>query len=311
MISVILPAKNEADGLRAILPAIRAHYPDAELIVVDDGSTDDTAEIAKNSGASVVTHRHSLGNGAAIKSGARVAQGDVLVFMDADGQHKPEDISRLLAELSCGYDMVVGARSVASQAGAHRAVANTFYNWLATWMVGQTVSDLTSGFRAVKAELFRKYLYLLPNGFSYPTTITMSFFRAGYSVSYLPIEAPPRIGKSHIRVVRDGIRFFLIIFKIGTLYSPLKLFVPLSTAFFLTGLGYYLYTYFAFHRFTNMSATLFITAIQVFLMGLVSEQISALNYKESNAHPDVDRLFVPHTSGSHEKVTRPQTHSSE
>ena len=311
MISVILPAKNEANGLKLILPAIRAHYPDAELIVVDDGSTDNTAEIAKNCGASVVTHRHSLGNGAAIKSGARVAQGDVLVFMDADGQHKPEDISRLLLELSCGYDMVVGARSVASQAGAHRAVANTFYNWLATWMVGQTVSDLTSGFRAVKAELFRKYLYLLPNGFSYPTTITMSFFRAGYSVSYLPIEAPPRIGKSHIRVVRDGIRFFLIIFKIGTLYSPLKLFIPLSVAFFLTGLGYYLYTYFSFHRFTNMSATLFITAIQVFLMGLVSEQISALNYKESNAHPEVDPLVAPHENEVNEKTNRPQAGSSE
>ena len=287
MLSVILPAKNEGDGLRKVLPAIRALHAEAELIVVDDGSTDDTVEVAKSHGAVVVRHPRSLGNGASVKSGARAAHGDVLVFMDADGQHKPEDISRLLAELISGNDMVVGARSSSSQAGAHRALANTFYNWLATWMVGQTVSDLTSGFRAVKTALFRKYLYLLPNGFSYPTTITMSFFRAGYSVSYIPIEAPPRIGKSHIRLVRDGLRFFLIIFKIGTLFSPLKLFVPIGAAFFLTGLGYYFYTYIAFHRFTNMSATLFITAIQVFLMGLVSEQISALNYKESDTIPDV------------------------
>ena len=293
MLSVILPAKNEADGLRTVLPAICAQFPEADLIVIDDGSTDDTVAVAKSCGARVISHPRSLGNGAAIKSGARVALGDVIVFMDADGQHRPADISRLLDELRCGNDMVVGARSFGSQAGAHRAVANTFYNWLATWMVGQTVSDLTSGFRAVKTSLFRKYLYLLPNGFSYPTTITMSFFRAGFSVAYVPIEAPPRIGKSHIRLFRDGIRFFLIIFKIGTLFSPLKLFIPISAAFFLTGLGYYLYTFLVFHRFTNMSAILFITAIQVFLMGLVSEQISALNYKDSNTHFDADPPSLP------------------
>ncbi len=286
MLSIILPAKNEAAGLSQVLPAIRSLYPEAELIVVDDGSNDDTASVANSLGARVVSHPRSLGNGASIKSGARAAGGDILVFMDADGQHRPEDISRLLAELGAGNDMVVGARSVSSQAGAHRAVANTFYNWLASWMVGQPVRDLTSGFRAVHAKLFRKYLYLLPNGFSYPTTITMSFFRAGYSVSYVPIVAPTRIGKSHIRLFRDGVRFFLIIFKIGTLYSPLKLFIPISAAFFLAGLGYYLYTFITFHRFTNMSVTLVITAIQVFLMGLVSEQISALNYKESDSHDE-------------------------
>lgn len=302
MLSIILPAKNEANGLKTVLPAIKALHPEAELIVVDDGSTDDSVEVAKAFDARVVRHPRSLGNGAAIKSGARAALGDVIVFMDSDGQHKPEDISRLLAELNNGYDMVVGARSIASQAGPHRAVANTFYNWLATWMVGQPVRDLTSGFRAVKTTLFRKYLYLLPNGFSYPTTITMSFFRAGYSVSYIPIEAPQRIGKSHIRLVRDGVRFFLIIFKIGTLFSPLKLFVPISVAFFLTGLGYYIYTYLAFHRFTNMSATLFITAIQVFLMGLVSEQISALNYKESNIALDEEPVSRSLAIPTHESA---------
>ena len=285
MLSIILPAKNEANGLKTVLPAIKALHPEAELIVVDDGSTDDSVEVAKTFGARVVRHPRSLGNGAAIKSGARAALGDVIVFMDADGQHKPEDISRLLDELNAGNDMVVGARSMASQAGAHRAVANTFYNWFASWMVGQTVSDLTSGFRAVKTALFRKYLYLLPNGFSYPTTITMSFFRAGYVVSYLPIEAPPRIGRSHVRLFRDGARFFLIIFKIGTLYAPLKLFLPISFAFFATACSYYLYTYLSVGRFTNMSALLFITSILVFLMGLISEQISALNYKDSdNTH---------------------------
>lgn len=281
-VSIILPAKNEAGGLRKTLPSLRSLYPDAEIIVVDDGSTDDTAAIAIELGAKVVSHPYSKGNGAAIKSGARAATGETLVFMDADGQHKPEDVARLLARLSQGYDMVVGARGLASQAGAHRAAANSLYNVLASWMVEQNVEDLTSGFRAVKAHLFRQFLYMLPNGFSYPTTITMSFFRAGYSVMYESIEAPERIGKSHIRLGRDGIRFFLIIFKIGTLYSPLKLFLPISFTFFMTGLGYYLYTFLGTGRFTNMSALLFITSVLVFLIGLISEQISTLNYKEGS-----------------------------
>lgn len=284
-LSIVLPAKNESGGLRKTLPQLRQLYPAAEIIVVDDGSTDDTATIAAALGATVVSHPYSKGNGAAIKSGARAARGDILVFMDADGQHRPEDIARLLARFQQGYDMVVGARGLASQAGAHRAAANSLYNVLASWMVEQKVADLTSGFRAVKADLFRQFLYMLPNGFSYPTTITMSFFRAGYSVAYEPIVAPERIGKSHIRLGRDGIRFFLIIFKIGTLYSPLKLFLPISLSFFITGLSYYLYTFLNYGRFTNMSALLFITSILVFLIGLISEQISTLNYKEGSDSP--------------------------
>lgn len=184
--------------------------------------------------------------------------------------------------------MAVGARGMESHAGAHRGFANAVFNRLASWMVNQRVEDLTSGFRAVRAPLFRRFLYLLPNSFSYPTTITMSFFRAGLSVVYVPVSMPPRIGKSHIRPLHDGIRFLLIIIKIGTLYSPLKLFLPVSAAFFATGLGYYFYTYFTVHRFTNMSALLFIAAILTFLIGIVSEQISSLMYKDTeltNADP--------------------------
>jgi glycosyltransferase involved in cell wall biosynthesis len=281
-LTIILPAKNESNGLKNVLPALIQHVPLAEIIVVNDGSTDNTIEVCEAFGVKVISHPYSKGNGAAVKTGARAASGEVLVFMDADGQHKPEDIPRLLERLSEGYDMVVGARTRESQAGFHRAAANGFYNRLASWMVNQRIADLTSGFRAVRASKFRQFLYLLPNGFSYPTTITMSFFRAGFSVTYLPILAPKRIGRSHMRPLQDGIRFLLIIFKIGTLYSPLKLFLPISLSFFCTALGYYLYTYTYFNRFTNMSALLFITSVLIFLMGLVSEQITSLNYKDSD-----------------------------
>jgi glycosyltransferase involved in cell wall biosynthesis len=223
-----------------------------------------------------------MGNGAAVKSGARAATGDVIVFMDGDGQHDPADIPRLLEQLNEGYDMVVGARSSSSQANLGRSWANRFYNWLASWMTNLSILDLTSGFRAVRTSKFREFLYLLPNGFSYPTTITMAFCRAGYSVVYLPIEAGQRTGTSHIRPLHDGIRFLLIIFKIGTLYSPLKLFCPVSAAFFLLGLGNYFYTYIIDNRFTNMSALMFTTAVLIFLMGLVSEQITQLIYRPTH-----------------------------
>lgn len=202
--------------------------------------------------------------------------------MDGDGQHKPEDVVRLLERLEEGFDMVVGARGTESQASMGRLAANTVYNKLASWMVGQKIEDLTSGMRAVKADKFREFLYLLPNGFSYPTTSTMAFFRAGYSVDYIPIRAHKRIGKSHINLMRDGIRFLLIIFKVGTLYSPLKLFFPMSVVLFVTGLSYYSYTYFNFGRFTNMSALLFTTSLLIFVMGLISEQITTLMYKDKN-----------------------------
>jgi glycosyltransferase involved in cell wall biosynthesis len=219
-----------------------------------------------------------MGNGAAIKHGARAATGEIIVFMDADGQHEPADISRLLRRLYEGYDMVIGARSPGSQASLGRRLANGIYNRLASWVVGHRIEDLTSGFRAARAKRFREFLYLLPNGFSYPTTSTMAFFRAGYLVSYIPIHANKREGKSHINLFRDGVRFFLIILKVATLYSPLKVFTPISSSFFMLGAINYFYTYMMAERFTNMSALLFITAILVFLMGLISEQIANLLY---------------------------------
>jgi glycosyltransferase involved in cell wall biosynthesis len=278
-LSVILPAKNEEKSISAVVEGIRHVCPQAEIIVVDDGSTDNTATLAAAAGATVVRHPYSKGNGAAVKSGARAAQGDSLVFLDADGQHDPQDIPRLLAKLSEGYDLVVGARQKGSQASVGRGVANGFYNRLASYMSGHEVADLTSGFRATNASKFREFLYLLPNGFSYPTTSTMAFFRAGYSVAYEPIHAGKRAGKSHIRIMRDGARFLLIIFKIGTLYSPLKLFAPVAFFLFILATSWYGYTLTMENRFTNMSALLYTGSVTVFLMGLISEQITALMYK--------------------------------
>ncbi|KAF1009589.1 MAG: Undecaprenyl-phosphate 4-deoxy-4-formamido-L-arabinose transferase [Luteibacter sp.] len=278
-LSVVIPAKNEAAALAALLPRVREALPDAEIIVVDDGSTDATRSTCEAAGVICLSSPYSMGNGAAIKRGARAAKGDIVVFMDGDGQHDPYDVPRMLARLEQGYDMVVGARDWESQAGVGRGLANTLYNWLASQMTGQRVFDLTSGFRVVRAERFREFIHLLPNGFSYPTTSTMAFFRSAYGVAYEPIKASQRVGKSHIKPLKDGVRFLLIIFKIATLYSPLKLFVPVSAMFFLLGVLNYAWTYWHMARLTNGSTLLWIASVIIFLIGLVSEQITSLTYR--------------------------------
>lgn len=280
-LSIVIPAKNEAGSIADVVSRARSAFGDAEIIVVDDGSEDDTRSLAESAGAIVRSHPVSLGNGAAIKTGARAASGELIAFMDADGQHSPEDLGRLVERLGEGFDMVVGARHSRGHASAARLLANTVYNRLASRMSGQRVADLTSGFRVARADKFKRFLYLLPNGFSYPTTSTMAFLRSGYPIDFLPIEVGRREGKSHIRPLADGIRFLLIIFKIATLYSPLKIFFPISSGFFLTGLGWYAYTYATQGRFTNMSMLIFSAAVIIFLIGLISEQITALTFSRS------------------------------
>lgn len=277
--TLVLPAKNESSGLRKLLPKLIPNYPGAEIIVVDDGSDDDTKAICKNYPINLISHPYGMGNGSAIKTGARCASHDKIVFMDADGQHNPDDISRLLKKIDEGYEMVVGARQPSTQASWIRRIANTLFNLLASVMTGYKIKDLTSGFRAVRARHFQKFLYLLPNGFSYPTTSTMAFFRSGLPVAYVPINATKREGKSHIKLFRDGFKFTMIILKVGALFSPMRFFLPIALTLFCTGLSYYAYTYISVGQFTNMSALLFTSSLLTFLIGILSEQVSSLHYR--------------------------------
>jgi len=280
-LSIVIPAKNESGAIGTVVTTALEKFPDAEIIVVDDGSGDDTAAVASAAGAKVISHPESLGNGAAIKSGARAATGDLIAFMDGDGQHDAGELDPLIQRLDDGFEMAIGARDTGSHASIGRLFANGLYNSIASMLTGRKILDLTSGFRVARAEKFKQFLYLLPNGFSYPTTITMAFLRSGYPIVFEPIFAAKRVGKSHIRPIRDGVRFLVIIFKVATLYSPLKVFLPASFLFFATGTGYYAFTYFTAGRFTNMSMLMFSAAVIIFLIGLISEQITALTYSRS------------------------------
>ena len=282
-ISILIPVFNEAANLGALLDRIQSlHLPNAEVIVVDDGSTDGSGEIAERSGIRVIRHPYNIGNGAAIKTGIRAAQGKRLVLMDGDGQHRPEDIPKLLAE-SSRYHMVVGARAKGSKLRFHRYAANIAYNAFASYVAKFQVEDLTSGFRVLSRRHALGFIDLLPNTFSYPSTLTLALLRSGLTVKYVPIQTLYRSGESKIRLVADGIRFFLIITKIATLFSPFRVFLPVSVFFFFSGVGYYLYTYITEHRFTNMSVFLLTTAVIIFMLGLVSEQIALLRMEDQSS----------------------------
>ncbi len=276
-VTILLPAYNEEGVIGKTVARIRALHPDFEILVVDDGSTDATVQEAMTAGANVWPHPYNIGNGAAIKTGLRCARGEWVLMMDADGQHQPEDIARLL-EHKDRFDMVVGARTRQSETSSHRDLANWVYNHFASYVTQFKVEDLTSGFRLVRLSVARQFIYLLPNTFSYPSTLTLGYLRSGFSVKYVPIQTKARIGKSKIKLLQDGTRFFLIIAKIATLFSPFRVFLPTSFVLFLLGVCYYAYTFFTQGRFTNMSALLLSSSIIIFMIGLVSEQVNQMRY---------------------------------
>ncbi len=281
-VSIIIPAYNEEKVIGSVIDNVR-HVMDStgkshEILVVNDGSDDETAVTAQNAGARVISHPYNIGNGAAIKTGIRNAQGKQLIMMDGDGQHEPDDIPKLLEKLN-HYDMVVGARSGDSESHLHRNIANGFFNLFASYICKRKIQDLTSGFRAIKADIARQFVSLLPNSFSYPTTITMAVLRSGYSLTYVPIKANRRVGKSKIKLIADGSRFFLIIIKIATLFSPMRVFLPVSFTMFSAGMGYGLFRIlFWGGRYGPTSSMLMIMAVVVFMVGLVSEQIAQMCY---------------------------------
>lgn len=286
-ISVIIPAYYEETMITPIINRIQNTLDSLphtyEIIVVDDGSQDNTAHCAQEAGARVIVHPYNIGNGAAVKTGIRNARGDILVMLDADGQHPPEEIPHLL-ELLDPYDMVVGARTRESDSDWHRNIANSVYNWFASYVCGRKIEDLTSGFRAIKADVARSFVYLLPNTFSYPTTITLAVVRAGYSLAYVPITAPRRVGKSKIKLFRDGSRFLIIILKVATLFSPFKVFIPMSILMFLTGIGYAFFKVLVLgQRYGPTSAMLMTMAVMIFMVGLVSEQVAQLRFDRAEA----------------------------
>jgi glycosyltransferase involved in cell wall biosynthesis len=277
-VSVVIPAYDEAEAIADVVSALASAGPWHEIIVVDDGSRDDTAGRAAAAGAIVVRHPYNKGNGAAVKSGIRRASGEFVLIVDGDGQHQPEDAGRLIARLG-EYDLVIGARPSATQATRARKAGNALLNRLASYLTGRAIPDLTSGFRAARREHLREFIHLLPNGFSTPTTTTLAFIKAGYNVTFEPTHARPRIGTSKIRLARDGAKFLVIILKIVTLFSPLRVFLPISIVPFVLGSGYALWTIATQSKITNSSVLLLMFAVIVFLVGLVSEQISALRFE--------------------------------
>jgi glycosyltransferase involved in cell wall biosynthesis len=277
-VSVLIPAYNEAAIIGDIVARLRAAAPWHEILVVDDGSSDETAARACAAGATVVRHPYNKGNGAAVKTGIRTASGDFALILDADGQHQPEDTLRLIASLG-EYDLVVGARSAGSHASLGRRAGNALLNWLAGYLTGRPIPDLTSGFRGARLSGLREFVHLLPNGFSTPTTTTLAFLKAGYNVLFVPIQAQRRVGTSKIKFARDGFRFYLILLRVITLFSPLRIFLPMSLAAFAVGALYGIWTILTQSHITNSSVLLILFAVVVFLVGLVSEQIAALRFE--------------------------------
>jgi glycosyltransferase involved in cell wall biosynthesis len=277
-VSIVVPAYNEGEGIGAVVAALRAAGPWHEILVIDDGSTDGTGEAAARAGARVIRHPYNKGNGAAVKTAIRSAAAEYMLIVDGDGQHRPEDAARLASRLG-ELDLVIGARDPGTQATAGRRIGNAVLNWLAAYLTERPIPDLTSGFRAARRDYLAEFIHLLPNGFSTPTTTTLAFIKAGYNVGFEPIDARARVGTSKIRLASDGAKFLLILLKVITIFSPLRIFAPVSALSFALGAAYGAWNFLYHARIPNGAVLLLMFSVMVLLVGLVSEQISTLRFE--------------------------------
>lgn len=272
-VTVILPAFNEQTCIAQTVSKLKETYPEYEILVIDDGSDDDTAKIAETEGARVIRHHVNKGYGASLKQGMRKARGDIVVFMDADGQHDCKDIARLVEGLE-DSDMVVGERSKEDMVTV-RKPGKWVLSFVANYLVGRHIPDINSGFRALYREDGLRYLPILPNGFSLTTTITLAMIKEGRDVTYIPIRISPRAGgKSSVRYFRDGAKTLLLISRVIMLFNPLKIFAPLSLMFFLVGGLYTLWTLISMTNITDTSILLLLSGFGFLFFGLLADQIS-------------------------------------
>lgn len=274
-VTIVVPAFNEGHSIGQVVAALREAAPWHEVLVIDDGSTDGTGKAAEDAGAKVLRHPYNKGNGAAVKTAIRAATSDWIAIIDADGQHRTDDAKRIVAKLG-DFDLVIGARDPRTQATPGRRLGNAVLNRLASYLTERPIPDLTSGYRAARREYLLEFIHLLPNGFSTPTTTTLAFIKAGYNVAFEPIAALPRVGSSKIRLARDGAKFFLILLKMITIFSPLRIFAPVSGIAFAVGAVYGAWNYAYHSRIPNGAVLLLMFSVIVILVGLISEQISTL-----------------------------------
>ena len=274
-ITIVIPAYNEEKGIGNVLLNLKKLVSDYQLLVIDDGSTDNTFEIVKNSGVNVVCHKYNKGYGAALKTGLRNAKTSVVLYIDADGQHNPEDIDRI-AEHIDEYDMVVGARTKKSTVSLLRRPGKKILSITANYLSGHQIPDLNSGFRAIKKNKAMEFMHILPNTFSFTTTITLAFLKSGYDVKYVPIQTIDRVGTSKIKPFRDGFRFIMLIVRTITLFDPLKVFLPISIALFTIGMVYGLYTLISALNISDASVIMITASILIFFFGLLADQISSI-----------------------------------
>jgi len=273
--TIIIPAYNEEEGIRSVINGLKSMPDKYEILVVDDGSTDNTFKIASETGVRVIRQPYNKGYGAALKTGIRNAKSNLVLFMDADGQHQTSDIKEIM-RYTGNYDMVVGARTKRTKISFLRKPGKKILAIIANYLAGMKIPDLNSGFRVIKKDVVMEFMHILPNSFSFTTTITLGCIMAGYSIKYVPINMLERVGTSKINPFRDGSRFILLMIRTIMLFNPLKIFLPISVIIFLLGISDLTYELIYYFNVSSLSILLFLSSLIVFFIGIMADQISMM-----------------------------------